>query len=354
MAALDIAAWTGPVSEGEPAGPNLEFDADFGALDRAAQGKSEQQYGTTIIPAEEPDWKEVEALATGLMGRTRDLRVLGHLAVARLRQGGAADYAALLDLGRQWVAERWDSIHPLLDPEDDNDPTLRANALLQLAHPGWVVRYLRDLPLVRSPRVGAFSWRQIAMATGQIPASPGEEAANETTIRGAFQEADRARGAALRATLGAARTALQGISDGFDAAAGAGAGPNFEDLDKLLHEMARMIDRFTPTEADAPAEAAPEAGAAEPSEGPAGGAASGPRAGGGGAASLTSINSRADALRVLDLVCEFYQRTEPSSPLPLLIARARRLAEMSFLDILSDLAPDGLGQARMNTGVREQ
>ena len=40
-----------------------------------------------------------------------------------------------------------------------------------------------------------------------------------------------------------------------------------------------------------------------------------------------------------------------SSPLPLLIDRAKRLAPMPFLDILRDLAPDGLAQAQTIAGT---
>ncbi|MDE2005790.1 MAG: type VI secretion system protein TssA [Rhodospirillales bacterium] len=350
--ALDLDAWAAPLSEDAPCGPSLEFDADFGALDRAAQGKPEQQYGTTIIPAEEPDWKDTEAQASALMARTRDLRVLGHLAVARLHQGALGDYAALVGLGRRWVEERWDSVHPQLDPEDDNDPTLRGNALLQLAHPAWVVRYLRDLPLVRAPRVGNFSWRHIAVATGQVPPAANEEPATEAAIHGAFKEGDAGYQEATHAALLAARAAFKGISDAFDAAAGAGSGPNFEDIDKLLHEMARMMDRFAPAADEV--EPGGEAATDQAADTAAPGAAPAARAAGANIGTITSIPSRTDALRLLDLVVEFYNRTEPSSPVPLLIARARRLAEMSFIDVLQELAPDGINQARQNTGAREQ
>ena len=46
---------------------NLELDPDFGALERAAQGKPETQYGNTIEPAIPPDWKETATLAVGLL-----------------------------------------------------------------------------------------------------------------------------------------------------------------------------------------------------------------------------------------------------------------------------------------------
>jgi type VI secretion system protein ImpA len=52
-----------------------------------------------------------------------------------------------------------------------------------------------------------------------------------------------------------------------------------------------------------------------------------------------TIQSRQDVIRLLDQICEYYARTEPSSPLPLLLRRARRLAEMDFLQIVDELTP---------------
>ncbi len=347
MPPIDTTGWLLPVSDAEPSGPDLEFDADFGALERAAQGKPEQQYGATVIPAEEPDWKEVDSLARGLLDRTRDLRIVTHLAVARLRLGGLPDYAALLGLTRRLLEDRWDDLHPRLDPEDDNDPTLRANALLRLGHPGWVLRFLRDLPLAQSPRLGHYGWREVGLATGQIPSEAADKP-SETTIRAAFQDSDPARLAMLREVVVTAAAEVAAISSGFDARAGAGSGPDLEELGKLLREMARAIERYAIAPAEASEESEPAAGDAVPVQAAPG---RGPAL---SAAALTEVTSRADALRLLDLVCEYYRRAEPSSPLPLLIGRARRLAELPFLDILRDLAPDGLGQARMMTGVHEE
>ena len=69
---------------------------------------------------------------------------------------------------------------------------------------------------------------------------------------------------------------------------------------------------------------------------------------------MSAPTNRADALRLLDLVIEFYERFEPSSPLPLLIGRARRLADLSFMDILRDMAPEGLSQAERIAGTADK
>ncbi len=356
VAPFDLTTGLVDLSADSPTGPNLEFDAAFGALERAAQGKPEQQYGDTIIPAEEPDWKDVAAQASALLDRTHDLRVLGHLSVARLHLFGLPDFAAGLTLIRQLLETRWEEAHPRLDPEDDNDPTLRANALLRVAHPGWVLRFLRDMPLVSSPRAGRFSWRDIGVATGALePADPNQEKPSETKLRGAFAETPPAALAALREAVIVAGREAKAIPAIFDDRAGSGTGPDFEELIKLLREIERYIQRYA---AEVPAGDAAAADAADGApDMPAGDAApagsAAPR-GGVTARSLTGIGTRADALHLLELVCRYYQEHEPSSPLPLLLDRARKLADKNFLEILRELAPDGVGQARMVVRSRDE
>ena len=56
------------------------------------------------------------------------------------------------------------------------------------------------------------------------------------------------------------------------------------------------------------------------------------------------INSREDVVHVLDKICLYYERCEPSSPIPLLLQRSKRLVSANFMDIVRDLAPEGLAQ----------
>jgi type VI secretion system protein ImpA len=64
-----------------------------------------------------------------------------------------------------------------------------------------------------------------------------------------------------------------------------------------------------------------------------------------------SITSRQDAIRALDAVAEYFRRNEPSSPIPLFVDRAKRLVAKDFLEVLADIAPDALAQARAAGGV---
>ena len=54
------------------------------------------------------------------------------------------------------------------------------------------------------------------------------------------------------------------------------------------------------------------------------------------------IRSRDDVIRVLTKVSEYLERNEPTNPAPLLIRRAQRLMTMSFVDIMKEMAPEGM------------
>jgi type VI secretion system protein ImpA len=66
------------------------------------------------------------------------------------------------------------------------------------------------------------------------------------------------------------------------------------------------------------------------------------------------VRTREDAIRLLDKVCDFLERQEPSNPAPLLIRRAKRLMTMSFVDIINDMAPESLVQVRNIAGIRDE
>jgi type VI secretion system protein ImpA len=56
------------------------------------------------------------------------------------------------------------------------------------------------------------------------------------------------------------------------------------------------------------------------------------------------IQSRDDAQLMLDKVKSYFRLHEPSHPAPLMIDRVQRLIALDFMQIIRDLAPDGLNQ----------
>jgi type VI secretion system protein ImpA len=65
-----------------------------------------------------------------------------------------------------------------------------------------------------------------------------------------------------------------------------------------------------------------------------------------------AIRSRQDVVRALDRICQYYARTEPSSPVPFLLRRAQRLVEMDFLQIIDELTPQARAHLETIVGVK--
>lgn len=334
---LDLESLISSLGEAAPSGEDLEYDADFAALEQAGAGKPEQQYGDTIIPAEEPDWRTVHQLATSLAQRTRDLRVAVWLLRSEARLHGLAAAAQALCLVQGLLERHWDTVHPQLDASDGNDPTMRMNALVPLASASAVLADLRAATL--APERGSLTVRELELGLGKAEPHGDESAPSEA---GALQavEAVLAQHPELPATFGAAVEAARNMARLLDDKVG-GQGPELTPLQRLLKIVDEGLRR---ARGEAPAEPtdAPEAGAA--------GGSTGGMAQRGTVAVPGSINSRDDAMRMLEKVCEWVERNEPSHPAPLLIRRAHRLMGMSFVEIMRNMAPDGMGQVQMLAG----
>ena len=67
-----------------------------------------------------------------------------------------------------------------------------------------------------------------------------------------------------------------------------------------------------------------------------------------------AVNSRRDVERCLDMIIDFYERTEPSSPIPHLARRMRKMVPMNFMQLMEEIAPSGLKEFRSVAGVFDE
>ncbi len=65
------------------------------------------------------------------------------------------------------------------------------------------------------------------------------------------------------------------------------------------------------------------------------------------------LTSRQDVERCFELICDYYQEFEPSSPIPVLINRSKKLVQMDFLDIVKEMMPDALEQIIKLGGITD-
>ena len=337
---IDVDALLAPVSESSPCGDDLEYDAQFMALEQAARGKAEQQFGDTVVAAEEPDWGSVIDSSIELMRRTKDLRVATYLARGLARTGGPAGLGRGLQLLHGLCEKYWDQLYPQLDPDDGYDPIMRMNALAPLAHPEAGLKELRDAPCVRT-RGGAIAVKQIEYALSMTETPAGQTAPSETEILAAFREAADNDPNFVEGTRLASQQA-NALQTWLNEKVGSDQAVDLRPLRVILTAITKLVDQVA-TVADA---AGAEEGGEVAVDG--GGAPAGVRA-----VAAGELRSREDVVRALDRMIEFLERNEPTNPAPLLLRRAQRLMTMNFLEIIEDMTPDGVSTVRNLAGIRE-
>ena len=348
MSIVDLDALLQDVEPDAPCGPNLEYDPEFLELEQAILGKPEVQYGDTVTPAVPPEWKVVKRLSSDLLARSRDLR----LAVALLRAGlnlngisGCADGLRLIEL---LLEQRWDSVHPQLDPDDDNDPMLRINSLATLADASTIVRELKESTLIMLPGLGPLSIRSLEIASGELTPPEGEAKVEFSSIESALSDVELEREQALCDDLQRAFDSVVNIESALMRQVGSSQALNLDGLSRNLKRARDFVANHLAERTGADSPVAEEAGE--------GGDAAVAASGGGGArpaAISGEIASRADVIKMIDKICKYYQQNEPSSPVPLLLERAKRLVPKNFFEVLEDLAPDGMTQLLMVSGPRD-
>lgn len=332
MVLIDPSSLLADVAADAPCGSNLEYDPAFIAVERAVRAAPQERLVGPNAVVEEPKWATIVEQAAELLGRSKDLRIAGVLTKALLRSQGLAGLRVGVETLRGLVEKHWDRIFPLLDPENDNDPTERINALRELTDRREVVAVLRMLPLAEALPIGRVSLRDIAQASEAQPSAANDAGASSldaAKIDAIFMRVGLDK---LRSTLDDVRQIredLHAIANWVTDRVGAQSALSFEELNAVLEQMERVL---VPRLSARTAEPVSAAAAAAIAELPLTAATM----------SVTQpgvIETRADVRRMLELLCAYYDEHEPSSPVPLLLRRAQRLTGMSFMDIMRDLAP---------------
>lgn len=289
-----------PLGAEEPCGPDareLDSFANLRALvdqlDKPAAGDQPTRV----------DWARQRDRILELARQTRDLRVWVWLAQSQLAAGGLPDFASAMELLAAGLERHWDQLPPY-DDEDDN-PRERFTA-----------------------RLGTLG--SLACSNYQTPASDLLKRRSTLLFLEEFERAVAAAagspdGPAAAQRLEAVFAALEAL---FRERFGAAGDPQLG-FGELVRRLRPLQNRAEP-QATAPDGSPPT------------------RANG---HANVGVQSREDVMAALDRVLDYYSRHEPSSPVPLLVGRAKRLVSMTFLDAIKELAPAGLKELQAVAGA---
>lgn len=367
---LDLAPWLSPLDGDNPSGQSLRDDPRFHEIEELIRAGTELVGDERNKPPGEQnllvDWPRVLECAGALRTKGRDLWLLVIVARALLNEQGAEGLAQGLTLITKTIEAHWDTLHPeLRQAASRRDAALRRiNALQQLENDqDGVLGDLRRRAALDVRGLGPIRGRDLELAsidsrTAQNEAAGGmsereraalvaEHEQLVARVRSALKTvADKAPGelAALTAGMRAAAEALRGLeaaltsrirdkADQEDAGKGGAEAPQFPALNKALGRMLATIGVTAST--TSPEEKAPTAPAS------------------GSGAVPDRLSTRAEVVACLDRIIEFYDRTEPASPVPYLARRMRRMVPMDFLQLMEDLAPSGLKEFRSLAGLSD-
>jgi type VI secretion system protein ImpA len=326
----ELARLSEPIAPEAPCGESLEDTPTLAAFD------AYRVFGLLTAPQHEPDWRELRTTSLAALARSKDFRVLAHLAAAMSHTSSLAETLQLFPLVELWLQRYWDEVYPRID----SDAIMRKNALSDFADRVAIIDGMRRLPLVVHAQLGSFSLRDIDIATGvQANPDPEIEPRAGSEVAAAIAGANAESLTKISSLAAKARASLEASQEIMRTRGGnPSATPQ---LEALFAQLARIQQVLAPrlahgSESETRTAVAGEVSSASVDATPVG-----------------AIKSRHDAMRALDAVANYFRRNEPSSPVPLIVERAKRMVTMDFLEVIADLAPDALEQARRAAGVRE-
>ena len=329
-----------PLSEEAPSGENLEYESVFQEMERAAQPGEEKQAGEEIIPAEPPNAREVIEKATAVLQQSHDLRAAVHLASAQMRIDGFEGLAKATTYILACLTDYWDTCHPQLDADDDNDPTMRVNAIVGLTDSTAMLKELRLAPMTYSSNFGEIGLRGIAIASGEEDAMEGEAELDLPSVAAAFKDTHPEVLADVHKSAMQALDDVVAINAVFDEKI-PGQGPDLTSLIKILKQAVKRLTEEVGGDVDEEA----QADSAEAEQSNDGAAASS------GAGVPGKIGSPKDVEKALERIIDYYEKNEPSSPIPVILKRAHKLVNADFLTIVQEMAPQGVDNVNLIGGI---
>lgn len=396
------------IDENNKAGENLEYDDMYSKMETLATNSIASLASADEDGKTEADYKSLLKVTSSLLEKTRDLRVATfHTIALTATQGFKGLNDGLLLLGFISV-ELWDEAYPQLDIDDELDPTERLNIFSTLSptsvnDPFNFIGLLGKQPLC--PPLPITS-RDIKIAKGIINSDDSD--ADIVLLKGqilslpdaAYTENYKLILKCIQATESFERVINSKITSGY---------LNLEKLKNELNFILRFLDEsrgapdlneqdFTPESQEAPQDYQ-EVQTLTPPQTPnivqSKSSTPSPVAYTQGTDSLgqvsnnvetvpvnayiqlqaqvqhlqqqlqeqieasaktsiadLTIESRKDALTLIEKCREYFQRKEPTSPVPFLLQRALNMADMNFIQLLGEIDSSALERGREQLGVK--
>ncbi len=353
---VDVEALLTPILGDNPAGSNLQYSGlpdEIREIRRSEDGVARDGYQTEAKLA---DWDQVISLATdALATQSKDLQVAAWLAEALVKVHGFAGLRDSLKVMHGLHEKFWDQVFP---ENDEGDLEARANSL------SWLDRQttlaIREVPLTKAQGGENYNFNQWEEAKEyDIPENLDsldsaaqekfralkETATKERKVTGeqwrlAKNKTRRAFYEELAALVNGSWLEFQALDKIMDQKFDRQT-PGLGELKKTLENIRSVIDKVVKEKRIAEPDAIEPAGTDVEGALPGQAAANSPGPSGVGLAGTAgAIRGRQEALRRLGEVAEYFQKTEPHSPVAYLVQRAVKWGQMPLDKWLQEVIKD--------------
>ncbi len=328
---IDVKQLLTPVAGAFPCGPDLESD-EIPADDPAARAQQAALFSLDALysearrtDAEDPVWTAVFNQAVEFLGFNKHLRVAVYLCDAAMRRQQLCGLSQSLGVLRGICETWWEEVHPLASTPGGKQS--RVNLLSGLGGNSFLAA-LRNMPFVdRMSDATLKNYENTAAGSANEDAASIDFARSvlagqskeqfEEALRQAEEVADHIRWISARVDL---RYSPDGEVD---------CGEFLSGVEGKLIQKIETIHRILLH--------ATGASPVESSGGkiPVAGATPSPTH-----AAETAAFTKNRIRPMLDQIIEYYREHEPSSPVPLMLLRAKRMMDLSFIDLVNDTAGD--------------
>lgn len=345
---IDFAALLKPIGDANPSGTDLRYDPAYTAIREARRAGDGLPQGDWKREVKVSNWPRVITLTTEVIAvKSKDLQVAAWLTEALAKEHGYAGLRDGLRLLRELQEQFWDSLHP--QPEDGSFDN-RSGVLEGLNSKLPV--YIGEVAITRpTAGTGGYSFLQyqesrVVSELGHRDAQAMQAAIAEGKLTSeqfdnAVEAAPRSFYERLLDDLNQCVDEYEKLTNAIDAKFGAD-GPSLMAIKAAIDESHSLVESILRKKREFEGDLAAETGAADTLA---------PQANG---AKPPEPQNRADALRRLQGIADFFLRTEPQSPVAYLVQRAVRWGQMPLGDWLIDVIKDPgvLANLRETLGIK--
>lgn len=344
---IDLDGLLTPISEENPSGDSLRYSGLYDEVSEARRADDQLSRGDWQTDLKVADYGRVKELVIpALSTQTKDLQLAVWLGEALIKLDGFVGLRDALDLLTRLHEQFWETIHPVID---EGDMEGRANAISWFESVGAFA--IKEAPITGNLGYSFIDWEdsKVFDIPDSIDSFSTEEQNKFTKLKEQAERERRVTAELWRRERASTRRAFceqtnfalnecfaslanlnRVVEEKYDRNQTPGLSNLRKSLDTINDQFSKILEDKRQEEPDEVLDAELAAG----EDGAQTGAAGAPGSGSG------PIQSRRDALKRLQDVADYFQRSEPHSPVAYLVQRAVKWGHMPLENWLQDVIKD--------------